>query len=1765
MKNTACPSRKSQNRSLYYARIASAILAFLSIIPAANAGQGTASFLDFDGTNPGFGTAANTAETITNWSTSAAGTAATTARPTGYQITVGAAASDFPGAAPFNIALDGNGNLQGVLINSTNANVTFTGTANTHNNSSPNAWTVTNFASLTVNDTRQSFDSAGTVKGLNWNNVVVTFQGGGTFNFPTPFGCNTTNGNTENMLPTGVINLQNAAISSTCSYKGGFTLTAGTLNFASTGSAFAFSGITNGQLFSINGGVIDNTTGSPLVLQTAALSGGTGGIYSLGGTLTFTGSSSLDLGTAAMTNTATHIISVGGNTLSIGGVISGLGNGITKVGPGTLLFYGANTYSGNTFVAAGTLALTTNGSIANSPLTVSNSTLDVSGLSTGTTLSGLSISNSTLVVNGFASASDITTATLNVGGAGNTVNVTKLPVIVSFPTTLHVIKATTVNGTLNFTLGTLPVSPAYQGYISNNVANSSVDLVITNGPTPNILTWTGTNAATGLPDGIWDVSDTGNLDWQNGGVATNFNQSDVVTFNDSATGLTTVNISGGVQPSALTVSNNTQSYTFQGGSILDNASGGMPLNKLGSGTLILQELGDSFTGGISVGAGTVIVDNDSSSIQGGATVAPGALLQLGANDTFGVFPSGTIAVNGTLLFNRADNVTVSSAIAGNGVIEQFNTNIITLNGVSSGNWTTIITNGTLQVANNAALGSVPGGSVTVTNGGTLDVGGNGTANAANFGAKQINISGAGVGGNGVIVNNGLAQQQNAFQNVVLTADATVGGATRWDIRGGTPLLDLAGHTLTKTNANQISLVSPHITSGNIIIQQGVISVETAPTFDASAGTITVDSGAFIGAFRDNAGSFTRSIVLNGGGTTNLSGAGNVAFLDAAILLAADSFLTTGAGTEVFNGIISDGGNGFGITESGLGTNVLAAINTYKGNTVISAGTLGLTNQGSIALSPVITVTNNAAFDISAASIPFSGTNTLLLGDDVQGIGKFTLGKTFVTAFNSISVSNAVLSMAVTNPNPTTPNIVVTNLNLGDGTVGSTINITSLPLTMGLIQFPLIKYINVTGTYNVSLGTLPPGFGANLINNTGNNSIDLQITSLPSGTWNGGGSPDNNWSVAANWRGSSLTGNDPLNFTGTTGLNNTNDTSSETAAGITFASGAGAFVLNGNPVILTGGVTNASTSPDTINLGLTFSAPQAFIAGSSVLIIGGGLTNASTANTNTLILSGAGILTNILNSTTTPGGTNVLLLNESTANWSLMDNSSSTPITVPWVLNDFLGTFNFGNASSAPTLITTTVNGAPQDNVVGNAAGTSTFNMSNGVFTTSARLNTATATNSVGIVNQFGGTLTIGSQFQGANGNSGSSQVNISGGTMNIGSAANPASPFYVASRGPGTLTIGGSATLNCGTLDVSRSINSSIAGVVNLNSGGTILASSVGTATANATASATGSTGTFNFNGGILRARTNSTVFFSNSPSGPLVPLTAVVKAGGAIIDSITNSVNFNEALVTDPALAGAQDGGLTKLGNGILTLTLANTYNGNTIVSGGTLALSGSASIANTTNIVVAGGAAFDASGLSSTFALGSSQVISNSGSTALIGGNFNASGGTLSLTYASGTPSLSSTNGTLTLAGTTALKINNTGAALTAGTYTIIGNTIGGSVAGTVPSSFTVTGGGIAGGNTASLQISGGALNLVVSNGSQPPPPTINHITISGGNIIITGTNNKGSGGTYHVLSSTNILTPLSNWTVLTNGTFDANGNVFFTNSIGLSSRQFYILQVP
>ena len=100
---------------------------------------------------------------------------------------------------------------------------------------------------------------------------------------------------------------------------------------------------------------------------------------------------------------------------------------------------------------------------------------------------------------------------------------------------------------------------------------------------------------------------------------------------------------------------------------------------------------------------------------------------------------------------------------------------------------------------------------------------------------------------------------------------------------------------------------------------------------------------------------------------------------------------------------------------------------------------------------------------------------------------------------------------------------------------------------------------------------------------------------------------------------------------------------------------------------------------------------------------------------------------------------------------------------------------------------------------------------------------------------------------------------------------------------------------------------------------------------------------------------------------------------------------------------------------------------------------------------------------------------------------------------------------------------------------------------------------------GYTGTLVDAAGNIDLTVSLAPLPPPPSIVSISVTGNQIILRGTNNNGAGGTYRVFTSTNVALPRTNWTLLTNGTFDLNGRFASTNSTGTNQQRFYLLQVP
>ncbi len=133
----------------------------------------------------------------------------------------------------------------------------------------------------------------------------------------------------------------------------------------------------------------------------------------------------------------------------------------------------------------------------------------------------------------------------------------------------------------------------------------------------------------------------------------------------------------------------------------------------------------------------------------------------------------------------------------------------------------------------------------------------------------------------------------------------------------------------------------------------------------------------------------------------------------------------------------------------------------------------------------------------------------------------------------------------------------------------------------------------------------------------------------------------------------------------------------------------------------------------------------------------------------------------------------------------------------------------------------------------------------------------------------------------------------------------------------------------------------------------------------------------------------------------------------------------FSPDVSTNLTLANviAGTGALTKAGLGQLTLTNANSYSGITDIQEGTLALSGSGSITNSSLISVASGATLDVTGLSGGLELAAGQILMGTGE---VTGILTVGAG--SIITPGNSPGIITVNGDFTLIGTYEAELGGT-----------------------------------------------------------------------------------------------------------------------------------------
>ena len=1222
--------------------------------------------------------------------------------------------------------------LNGVLINSTGANITFTGSANVHPTSS-STWTVAAGSSLTVNDTRQSFDTTtGTVKGLNWNNQATTFAGGGTINFPTPFGANSATALFTENMPGGVINIQIGAITAgdTISYGGNFTLTAGTLNFASAGSAFQF-GSALAHTVTIGGGTIDNTSTTPTL--NLALGGGS---FAITGDFTYTGTNSMDFGTANVALTgANRQITVASHTLTIDGAISGTSSGLIKAGAGTLTLTGNNSYAGATAVNNGTLKLSTTGSnniSGSSAITVNGGgTLDVSGVAGGFSLAGTqTLTNNSGFVTGnvTASAGQIISGNGGTFNGGSTVTIAGgalVPGVANVSTgtmtmnnltmsssSLWKVKVggatsdlITVSGTADFTGGgdsllsvqqlSTPTASSYtvltattlSGLTAGTIATIGRSTYTVDGPqlasnilqiditgTPATLAWTG--ADTGTNPLQWDNSQS-NANWfatANGGVdSTHFYDGDNVVFDNAhntQTFPTTISIATSVNPTSVTVTNGSGTgYVFSttsGGSI--DGNGALVMNSGdGTGSLTISTA-NSYSGGTTLTAGTLNINNGGTSSTNSAIGTGKFTINGGAIDNSSGSPV-------TLQTNNTQSWAGSFSYLGSSVDNTHDLNLGTGNVTLDASSITLTMNGSAS---------------TLTVGGVIQNGTSGTGLTV-AGVGKLALNGAStytgtttVNGGTVIVNNSasLGAVASAADVVVSGTGAAIdvgGGTTANAINFGDKVFKIAGTGVGGTGA---------LTNSS--------SGATATTQTASFNFITLTGDATIGGYRMDIGrtpapaangvlnlsSHTLTVAMTPNGATTPNPMFDI--LDKVTVIGNGS-IDVASGTLGFEvGASATSATVTNITfESGANLQMfrttagaVTAPMTFKGNNIIGGGsTTGTTPT----LSAPITLQGNITFEPMAGGFPTPGTNSLLIvaGNIIDNSGGFS-----VTQFGDNTTT-------LSGTNTWTGS---TNINRGILKLGSA---TALP-TGANVAFtssggnaPTLDLAGFSPTVNGLSSTTGNGVVTNSSTTT-NSTLNYSAT----GTSSFGGTIQDTGAttVALNVSAGTLTLTGTSTYKGGTTINGgtlqmgTSNPFGANSTNMTVTSGT--FDLNGNSVTVanlngTGGViTNTlSSSSSILTVGLAGGSASGAYSG-TIQDTGTGQIGLTKQGNGTLTLSGSGYTytgaTNVNGGTLNVAGS----LTGASGNITVSDGTSGGTLNVTGAT----ATSGNVNVNSAGTLI-----------------------------------------------------------------------------------------------------------------------------------------------------------------------------------------------------------------------------------------------------------------------------------------------------------------------------------------------------------------------------------------------------------------------------------------------------------------------------------------------
>ncbi len=1320
----------------------------------------------------------------------------------------------------------------------------------------------------------------------------------------------------------------------------------------------------------------------------------------------------------------------------------------------------------------------------------------------------LALTNSTLNLAVGPASTNIFAATLATGGTTNVINITSVRPSPAYPVKITLAKYTgSIGGAgYNFGLGTLPLLTS--GYISNDTANAAIDLVLTAGPLT--YTWTGSVS------GDWDTT---TANWTAGGPVT-YADGAFVQFLDGAS-TSTINLTTALAPGGITISNNSLAYTFNGSGKI---GGAISLNKQGAGTLVLDNSGvNDFTGGVAIGGGT---------------------LQVGNNDSGGNIPTGAVSDSGTLAFNHSDNLTVNNAISGTGGFTQQGAGtILSLGGANTFTGSVLVTNGsTLKLGSSTALGS--GGTAIIADGSTLDANG--------FSAtKTLVVSGAGASGAGALTDTGGSIYDNPgpglATNIILAGDATFTYPVRWDLgssAGGNTLgTDGQARNLTLNSSsgyfewNNLTVQSP---LSNIVVASGNLGVVGATTFGATNGTLMLTPSGAMTLYGPNV--FVNKQVDFQNGASISVGFGNNLMNGAMTLESGFCTFNIGGGQSLTVSNVLSGSGAFYQTD-GNGTT------TLWGNSPSFTGGILLFN-GQMNFNGVI---GSGITSVSGTTLTGKGTANGLV--EVGGVfypGGASAAGTFTSGGGLTLDGSAALTMDLA-PTTTTGSgvndlIAITgDLNLN----ANNISINPLTGTLASGTYVLMTYTgNLIGSFGIASTVASSRYILTL-----DTSTPHQVKLIVSGVanvlaWNNNGN-NSQWDVqnSINWTNLTTHVLDQFFTSDAVMLDDRGSQGPNPSTSLTIDTGV---------IVAPSVITNNSSTNYTI------SGAGKISGGASLVKLGNSTLTISTTNDfsgNVTVAGGAVQINGQLQGSTSPLG--------SASGTVYVTNGASLILN----LQGGYPNGDIGFAAKPLVISGAGINGqgAIQNN------GNPIYNDSSTLTGLGANVRLAGDTVIGGSARWDWGYPGLGAVLStgGSNYNftaieSGYSQwknlmVDTNLGNFDFYQTASSQQTWFVTAMGDSlgnptnVLTLHSNVLMNIG--HDSGGSDNGYAKVIHI------------LPTAGIQYQPSGGPGDYRLATSFVMEDNSSFSFYSgNGGSGSGTVVTAPVKLNGLV------HLQIGDSTVTFSNVISGAGGFYWDNYNNTVLFTAANTYQGITdIRSGRTLALAGSGSISGSTNITLAASATLDVSGRTDqTLTLVSGQTLQGNGT---VNGNLLVgSGATVAPGGANAIGTFTVTN-TINLSGTTVMEVNKTSgtqdqlncaATITYGGTLNVANLAGTLAAGDSfklfnATTYTGTFGAITPAPGAGLAwdqsgLTNGTIKVVASAAG----PTIGKITVSGGSVIISG-NSAGTGSTYHILTATNLFTPLANWAVLTNGTFDEGGNFSTTNAVGNSTRAFYILQVP